>query len=109
MRMKKLLLLSVLLGVCAVNLMAQDDLYFTPKKSEKAVKSTKNVMVDDNTPAYHVGTKGEVVWLVEYGIDGHIEYSCSSSLFAPQWFDAIRHQHWCAVWVASWFKLYVNI
>ena len=56
MRMKKLLLLSVLLGVCAVNLMAQDDLYFTPKKSEKAVKSTKNVMVDDNSPAYHVGT-----------------------------------------------------
>ena len=36
--------------------MAQDDLYFTPKKSEKAVKSTKNVMVDDNSPAYHVGT-----------------------------------------------------
>lgn len=56
MRMKKLLLLSVLLGVCVINMMAQDDLYFTPKKSEKTVKSTKNVQADDNTPAYHVGT-----------------------------------------------------
>ena len=55
-RMKKLLLLSVLLGVCAVNMMAQDDLYFTPKKSEKTVKNTTNVNADDNTPAYHVGS-----------------------------------------------------
>ena len=37
--MKKLVLLSVLFGALPISMMAQDDLYFTPKKSDKTVKS----------------------------------------------------------------------
>ena len=38
--MKKLVLLSVLFGALPISMMAQDDLYFTPKKSDKTVKVT---------------------------------------------------------------------
>lgn len=58
MRMKKILLLSVLFGACTITMMAQDDLYFTPKKSEKAVKNTSTVI--DDAPAYHSGSNRNV-------------------------------------------------
>ena len=61
MRMKKLILLSVLFGVCSINMMAQDDVYFTPKKSEKTVKKNTNTAKDnaDDKPVYHSGSTRE--------------------------------------------------
>ena len=52
--MKKKVLLSVIFGALPLSMMAQDDLYFTPKKSVKEVKSSvENV---DDGPAYYSGS-----------------------------------------------------
>lgn len=61
MRMKKLILLSVLFGVCSINMIAQDDVYFTPKKSEKTVKKNTNTAKDndDDKPVYYSGSTRE--------------------------------------------------
>lgn len=55
--MKKLFLVSVLLGALPFSMMAQDDdLYFTPKKSIEKVSSYQN----DDTPAYYSGSNRDV-------------------------------------------------
>lgn len=56
--MKKLVLLSVLFGALPISMMAQDDLYFTPKKSDKTVKSTPKV--ESEAPAYYSGSNRNV-------------------------------------------------
>ena len=56
--MKKLVLLSVLFGALPISMMAQDDLYFTPKKSDKTVKSTPKV--ENDAPAYYSGSSRSV-------------------------------------------------
>lgn len=57
--MKKLLLLSVLVGAMPITMMAQDDLYFTPKKSETQITSS-TVVVDDDQPAYYSGSSRNI-------------------------------------------------
>ena len=52
--MKKIILLLALCGLSTLSMTAQDDLYFTPKKSHKAKA------FDDNTPAYYVGSNRAV-------------------------------------------------
>lgn len=58
--MKRLILLTVLAGALPLGMMAQDDLYFTPKKSvkESTVKSVRQEY--DNTPAYYSGSNRNV-------------------------------------------------
>ena len=55
--MSKTLILSVLFGVLPISMMAQDDLYFTPKKGEKTAKVTSQVK---DIPAYHSGSSRDV-------------------------------------------------
>ena len=60
--MKQTILLMALCGLSCVSMSAQDDdMYFTPKKSSKAA-------LDDNTPAYYVGSNRPVD---EYNRRGH--------------------------------------
>ncbi len=69
--MKKLLLLLTVACSLPLQLFAQDDLYFTPKKdTKKAVKSevTEIAAADDDTPAYYVGSTRSVD---EYNRRGH--------------------------------------
>lgn len=54
--MKKLVLLSVLFGALPISMMAQDDLYFTPKKSDKTVKSTPTPKVESEATTYYSGS-----------------------------------------------------
>ncbi|MCR4854234.1 MAG: hypothetical protein K5893_11665 [Prevotella sp.] len=56
--MKKLLLLLVLLGAMPFEMMAQDDLYFTPKKNE--AQTIGSSVVTDERPAYHSGSQRSV-------------------------------------------------
>ena len=56
--MKKLVLLSVLFGALPIMMMAQDDLYFTPKKSDKTVKGTPQA--ESDAPAYYSGSDRSV-------------------------------------------------
>lgn len=78
MRMR--VLLSVILGALPLMMMAQDDLYFTPKKSVK--KATSYVEpIDDNTPTYYIGSDRsdeEYNRLGEYG--SHYELVGTDSL-----------------------------
>ena len=53
--MKKSILLSVMLGALPLSRMAQDDRYFTPKKSVKEAKSSVE-RVDDDSPTYYICT-----------------------------------------------------
>ena len=46
--MKKMVFISMLLGVVSVNSYAQDDMYFTPKKSNKQVRQTVKAEDDGN-------------------------------------------------------------
>ena len=46
--MKKMVFISMLLGVLSVNSYAQDDMYFTPKKSNKQVRQTVKAEDDGN-------------------------------------------------------------
>jgi len=46
--MKKFVLVSLLLGAFSSGLQAQDDMYFTPKKSSKEAKETLPVIYNDN-------------------------------------------------------------
>lgn len=57
--MKKLLLLSVLLGAMPITMMAQDDLYFTPKKGGEQIVSSP-VVVNKEMPVYHSGSNRNV-------------------------------------------------
>ncbi len=50
--MKRFYILLILAGVIPMSLVAQDDLYFTPKKS---VQATNETVSDDDTPAYYSG------------------------------------------------------
>ena len=58
--MKKLVLLSVLFGALPISMMAQDDLYFTPKKSDKTVKSTPTPKVESEAPTYYSGSNRNI-------------------------------------------------
>lgn len=53
--MKKNVLFSVVFGVLPLAMMAQDDLYFSPKKAAKEAKSSVE-KVDAEAPAYYVGS-----------------------------------------------------
>ena len=55
--MKKKVLLSVILGALPLAMMAQDDLYFTPKKAAKEAKSSvEKEKVADDGPTYYSGS-----------------------------------------------------
>lgn len=56
--MKKLLLLSVLLGAMPLTMMAQDDLYFTPKKQE--AQTIGSSVVTDGQAVIHSGSQRSV-------------------------------------------------
>lgn len=58
--MKKLVLLTILLGVLPLCMMAQDDMYFTPKKGDKEAKSVAVSKVNDDKPVYHTGSNRNV-------------------------------------------------
>lgn len=58
--MKKLVLLTILMGVLPLSMMAQDDMYFTPKKGAKEVKSAAVSKVNDDKPVYHSGSNRNV-------------------------------------------------
>ncbi len=58
--MKKLVLLSVLFGALPISMMAQDDLYFTPKKSDKTVKSTPTPKVESEASTYYSGSNRNI-------------------------------------------------
>ncbi len=78
--MKKSILLSVMLGALPLSMMAQDDLYFTPKKSVKEAKSSIE-RVDDDSPTYYIGSDrsdDEYNRLGEYG--SHYEVVGTDSL-----------------------------
>ena len=62
-------LISVILGALPLMMMAQDDLYFTPKKSVKEAKSSVE-RIDDDAPVYYSGSDrsdDEYNRLGEYG------------------------------------------
>ncbi len=64
-KMKKIVLLSVLAGVMPLTIMAQDDdLYFTPNKAEVETNSYKNT---DRTPTYYSGSDRNVDEYNNYG------------------------------------------
>lgn len=46
--MKKFIFVLIFLGTVSIGVQAQDDMYFTPKKSSKDVKETAPVIYDDN-------------------------------------------------------------
>ncbi len=57
--MKKMILLSVLVGAMPLSLMAQDDdLYFVPKKTAETASSTQDKVAD--RPAYYAGSSRNV-------------------------------------------------
>ncbi|MBP5278104.1 MAG: hypothetical protein J6Z18_06435 [Prevotella sp.] len=58
--MKKLVLLTILMGVLPLSMMAQDDMYFTPKKGAKEAKSAAVSKVNDDKPVYHTGSNRNV-------------------------------------------------
>ncbi len=58
--MKKLVLLTILLGVLPLSMMAQDDMYFTPKKGAKEAKAAAVAKVNDDKPVYHSGSSRNV-------------------------------------------------
>ena len=56
--MKRFLLFAVLVSALPLMMMAQDDLYFIPKKSVKKVASTYEKI--DDRPVYHSGSNRDV-------------------------------------------------
>ncbi|MBR1463167.1 MAG: hypothetical protein IJ604_07300 [Prevotella sp.] len=56
--MKRFVLLAVLVSALPIAMMAQDDLYFTPKKSVKKAASTYEKI--DDSPVYHSGSNRNV-------------------------------------------------
>ena len=58
--MKKLVLLTILMGVLPLSMMAQDDMYFTPKKGAKGAKTVAAAKVNDDKPVYHSGSNRHV-------------------------------------------------
>lgn len=58
--MKKLVLLAVLLSALPLGMTAQDDLYFTPSKSEKESEATPARQHQDDAPAYYSGSNRNV-------------------------------------------------
>ena len=58
--MKKLVLLTILMGVLPLSMQAQDDMYFTPKKGAKETKTVATSKVNENMPVYHSGSNRNV-------------------------------------------------
>lgn len=55
--MKNLIFLTALVMALPLDLQAQDDLYFTPKKKDKTVKT---IVTEQDTPVYHSGSRRDV-------------------------------------------------
>jgi len=78
--MRRFLLLSVLFGAMPVYITAQDDLYFTPKKSEKKVSSSYEKIDDASTETYYVGSNRDVDEYNRHGLSNYFQKIGSDSL-----------------------------
>ena len=115
--MKRYILLSVLVGALPLSMMAQDDLYFTPKKSAKQVQSSYEVL--DDTPAYYSGSNRDVDEYNRQRPDKHIRdsirreveeeyaYTRRMSRFDDfYWYDPWVVSYYSPYWYDSWYGWY---